>query len=625
MSDRLFKKIYNKKTLLQAWHLSRVDLRGGFIQDPYYHNDFAMDIENQLSLISKSLKDGTYHPRGLLRIDVPKDTLSVRPGSVVDIRDLVVLYGIIILIAPKLDKLLPETVFSYRYKPDKKRKSLFKETKILEYTFLKKKTIKIKIDIFDPWYEQWPMFIEKSVFAYEKEGFKFLSISDISAYFENIHLDILRELLLKYFPKDQKIVNLLVNILEHWTWPTKHLRTIRRGIPQGNSVSSFIGNIYLLPLDIAFKEFSKRSKIKYYRYMDDVKIFSKTPQTAIKSILEMNEVLRELHLNIQHSKTALKKGKEISEELVDGRLNKVNQVIEEIQKEKLSKEKREEIVRTLIFYNESLQKNTILSGKDLRLFRRIITGFMFLQDRALIEDVLTQIKINPDARMTKSAVNYLSLFPDEKIIAQEILTYLESAVNLFAYQEAWLLKILRFSSKEILKVQAYAKKTFKNTKKHWHVRCKAINILSNSIIKPVSFDRYLKLYENESEPEVKRTLIKLLCQLDSNRQHKALISAVYDPYYKINNLGKMLLMLRQDKEKALQELRFMFNDFSERKLIENVYKLGVIRFNKNREVIKKLKDYLLRRPVITSRFLRLKMNSIAKDIGYKQLKIENRK
>jgi len=139
----------------------------------------------------------------------------------------------------------------------------------------------------------------------------------------------------------------------------------------------------------------------------------------------------------------------------------------------------------------------------------------------------------------------------------------------------------------------------------------------------VSFDRYVRLYENEKEPEVKRTLIKLLCQFDSQRQLRALTTAIYDPYYKINNLGKMLFMLRQDVEKALQELRFIFNDFSEHKLIENIYKLGVIRFNRNKEVIKKLNNYLLRRPTISSRFLKLKINSIAKDIGYKQLKIQN--
>ena len=52
----------------------------------------------------------------------------------------------------------------------------------------------------------------------------------------------------------------MVNILEHYTWPTQHLKSIKRGIPQGNNISSFIGNIYLLPLDQAFKEFSKKYK-----------------------------------------------------------------------------------------------------------------------------------------------------------------------------------------------------------------------------------------------------------------------------------------------------------------------------------------------------------------------------
>ena len=246
---------------------------------------------------------------------MPKDLLAVRPGSIVDINDLIVLYGIIMQIAPRLDSKLPKSVYSYRYKPNKKKTELFKEDKILEYTFLKKKTILKKIDIFDSWYVQWPIFIEKSVYAYEQEGYKYLSISDIAAYFENIDLDILRDLLLKYFPKDQRIINLLINIFEHWTWPTKHLKSIKRGIPQGNTISSFLGNIYLLPLDQAFIDFSKRYKIAYFRYMDDVKIFSKNRGTAIKVIFKMNEVLRELHLNIQGSKTNIKHGKQIEDRI----------------------------------------------------------------------------------------------------------------------------------------------------------------------------------------------------------------------------------------------------------------------------------------------------------------------
>jgi retron-type reverse transcriptase len=256
MSDTLYKKLCDVNLLKQAWHLARLDCKRSFIQDPFHYNDFAFTLDNRLSLLRENLMSGDYHPHSLLRIDIPKDLLAVRPGSLIDINDLIVLYAIIMLIAPRLDKKLPKSVYSYRYRPDRKRKILFKEDKILEYTFLKKKTISKRIEIFNPWYEQWPTFIKKSVYAFEEEGFRYLSVSDIASYFENINLDILRDLLLKYFPHDQKLINLLINILEHWTWPTKHFKTIKRGIPQGNNISSFLGNIYLLPLDQAFKEFS---------------------------------------------------------------------------------------------------------------------------------------------------------------------------------------------------------------------------------------------------------------------------------------------------------------------------------------------------------------------------------
>jgi hypothetical protein len=537
MSDTLYKKLCDVNLLKQAWHLARLDCKRSFIQDPFHYNDFAFTLDNRLSLLRENLMSGDYHPHSLLRIDIPKDLLAVRPGSLIDINDLIVLYAIIMLIAPRLDKKLPKSVYSYRYRPDRKRKILFKEDKILEYTFLKKKTISKRIEIFNPWYEQWPTFIKKSVYAFEEEGFRYLSVSDIASYFENINLDILRDLLLKYFPHDQKLINLLINILEHWTWPTKHFKTIKRGIPQGNNISSFLGNIYLLPLDQAFKEFSKRYKIAYFRYMDDVKIFSKKRQTAIKVIFKMNEILRELHLNIQGAKTNIKHGDEIVEELVDDRLNKVNELVEEVQKGKIEKDRKNEMVGLLLAEKSKIEFNKELTGKDQRLFRRIITAFMLLSEKHLIQDVLKQIQINPDARITKSAYNYLILFPDESLISEEILKYLISFSNQFDYQEAWLLKILRYSHRNVLAIQKYSEKLFNNKKKHWYVRCQAVNIMSNKAIRPKDFDKCIRIFENENEPEVKRALIKLLCQLSSEKQFEILLNALYDPYYKISDGG----------------------------------------------------------------------------------------
>jgi type I restriction enzyme S subunit len=136
---------------------------------------------------------------------LPQSSLAVRPGSVPEIEDRIVTYAIIYLIAPYLDKKLPEGVYSYRLKPERTRDRLFHDHEILQFPFLKKRTIREMIDIVEPWYGQWPIFVEKTKYTFEEKGYNYLAISDIVSYFENISLEILRdEILLKHLPKNKK-------------------------------------------------------------------------------------------------------------------------------------------------------------------------------------------------------------------------------------------------------------------------------------------------------------------------------------------------------------------------------------------------------------------------------------
>jgi hypothetical protein len=97
------------------------------------------------------------------------------------------------------------------------------------------------------------------------EGFKFLVVTDIAAYFENIQLPILRDVLLRIFPQDQKIVNFLISVLEYWCPHTNQHRTFHRGIPQGTQISSFLGNLFLMPLDAVMESFCAEHPAKYFR------------------------------------------------------------------------------------------------------------------------------------------------------------------------------------------------------------------------------------------------------------------------------------------------------------------------------------------------------------------------
>ena len=261
MARTLYEKLFDLELLKRAWHLTRDDAKTDFIFDCYRYNDFAFRLEDNLKTILQSLEARTYHPKPLLKIDVPKSSLAVRPGSVPEIEDRIVTVAIIYLIAPILDKKLSDTIYSYRLKAKPDRDRIFEDKEILEFPFLKKKTIQRRIQIVEPWYGQWPKFDSAVRYAYEEEGYNRLSVSDITSYFENIHLDILRDKLLKHLPKEQKLINMLMEILEYWAWRTHEGRYLGRGLPQGNTVSSFLANIYLLQLDKEIGRASCRERV----------------------------------------------------------------------------------------------------------------------------------------------------------------------------------------------------------------------------------------------------------------------------------------------------------------------------------------------------------------------------
>ena len=108
-------------------------------------------------------------------------------------------------------------------------------------------------------------------------------------------------------------------------------------IPQGNFVSSFLGNLFLLPLDEMFVEFEKEHDCKYFRYMDDVRIFAKKIEDARLSVFKMDRQLRLIHLNVQTAKTKILDHKigEISNELIDERVDDLSRIIDRIQKKKI--------------------------------------------------------------------------------------------------------------------------------------------------------------------------------------------------------------------------------------------------------------------------------------------------
>jgi len=598
--------------LRRAWHLARNDARTDFMFDPYRYSDFAFRLDNYLQGIAHSLRTYTYHPRSLLTMDIPKSSLSVRPGTVLSIEDKIVLFAIACLIAPPLDNKLPDFVYSWRVKKGKSKKELFRDHEILKFPFLKKSTIIKQVDFIEPWYEAWPLFIQEVKIAYEEQGFKYMVVSDIVAYFENIDLRLLRDLLLHYLPRQPRIINFLISLLEHWTWPVVLGGASARGIPQGNGVSSFLGNIYLLPLDTAFQTFAKRRDVKYLRYIDDVKVLTKDLPTARDALFLMNEKLRELRLNIQGAKTRiLEEDKEIRQEFFDPRLEAVNDVIEQIKKKStLTAQERKDFAEEL---NRQLKKvkgrKSLIQKNELRLFRRLITGYTLLKCGRMVDIVLKQMEKNPDARLLNSAVRYFRFQERNfKKIAGTLFDFISQDKLLFPYQKAHCFMALRYQRDLPSEVWKEAKQRLRSKKEHWYVRQQAAILVGLKQLSKRELRSLRKLYNEVDNREVKRTLMQSLAQLPCEDLTKLANELLYDSDAKMQRLGRFYFGLLHDDEVGTQkQINSLFDDFQEEILIDRIFEVEVIskagKRTTRQYLLQKLKNVQnnIRRPLLKTR------------------------
>lgn len=113
---------------------------------------------------------------------------------------------------------------------------------------------------------------------------------DVRKYYPSIDIDILKAKYHRLF-KDPELLWLLDEILD--SCPDT-------GVPIGNYISQYSGNIYLSDFDHYVKE--KLGVKHYFRYMDDMVFFASSKEELQQLIVEITRYMREeLHLEVKES------------------------------------------------------------------------------------------------------------------------------------------------------------------------------------------------------------------------------------------------------------------------------------------------------------------------------------
>jgi len=400
-----------------------------FCIDPLRFDDIT--IEPVREILVKTVKERVKKDarvNALIEIDVPKSNYILRPGARPGILDWVVYQAVVNFIGGEIYKLIPDCSYSFN---------------VFRQQFKRKKR---KREI-----EHWIDF-ENKVLEYSKK-YDYMLVTDITSFFENISLNVLKERLLTLGASGASndyasgVKYLIENILKLWTTNSK---VEDFGLPQGPTASSVLADIYLYLVDREMKS----HKIVYIRYMDDIRIFTKTNADLKRALICLVRSLRDLKLNLNSKKTDRyhTQDSESLKRVFDPEKSKLD-LIDRAFKSKMSDQII--LVRPLLYelYTKARDEKNPFKERYMKFFIShsiVLMKFGLLPNRVAVK--LSTIFINlfeDKPHLTDRFCLFLLAVCDyEKSlktpIKRKLLKFIkDSSKNIYEWQEMWIVDTLR--------------------------------------------------------------------------------------------------------------------------------------------------------------------------------------
>jgi group II intron reverse transcriptase/maturase len=261
----LYDRIYRPDILWRAW--SEVKAKGGSggIDRLSFQDIENEGIQDFLISLGKELREKTYKPKPVLRVNIPKPDGGIRPLGIPTIRDRVVQQACKIVIEP---------IFESNFQPN-------------SYGFRPKKSAQdAVIDVKEKLVRKW-----------------WVIDLDIKGYFDSIDHTILLSLLKRRI-SDRRVLKLISLWLKAGVVIDGKYEPTNTGSPQGGVISPLLANIYLHVFDMYWntRYLDTGSLI---RYADDCVILCYSKSEAEKALGIVSDFMKRLKLTLHPEKTRL--------------------------------------------------------------------------------------------------------------------------------------------------------------------------------------------------------------------------------------------------------------------------------------------------------------------------------
>jgi RNA-directed DNA polymerase len=256
----LIDKVIAPATLQAAWQKVKAN-RGAAGVDGQSIERFEAQAELYLNELAAGLREGSYRPQPVRRVEIPKGDGRTRPLGIPAVKDRVVQTAL---------KLVIEPIFEVRFSPT-------------SFGFRPGRGCKDALGEVDRWL---------------KQGHAFVVDADLESYFDTIPHEQLMHRVEERI-SDGRVLALvrafldqdILQGLERWT-PTA-------GTPQGAVISPLLANIYLHRLD----ELMASRGYRMVRYADDFVVLCKSREEAEAALEEIRRWVAENGLRLSPAKT----------------------------------------------------------------------------------------------------------------------------------------------------------------------------------------------------------------------------------------------------------------------------------------------------------------------------------
>lgn len=259
----LMDKVFSERNL-RAAATKVIANRGAAGVDHVSVEQFAKELDAQLAELRQQLPAGTYRPRAVRRVQIPKPgSRATRPLGIPTVRDRVVQGAVRHVLEPIFERDFAEQ--SYGFRPGRSCKDALRRVDQLL-----------------------------------KAGYQYVVDADLKSYFDTIPHDRLLERVRRRIA-DGKLLSLIEAFLKAEVFDGLRQWEPERGAPQGAVLSPLLSNIYLDDLDHLLAS----QGLEMVRYADDFVILCRTMEEAQAALDLVQAWTRAAGLMLHPEKTRL--------------------------------------------------------------------------------------------------------------------------------------------------------------------------------------------------------------------------------------------------------------------------------------------------------------------------------